>query len=828
MAPQTSLSLSKAPPSKLDQKSSTYSQTPKLNENFTADPRPLVPAYKHAPHVLVIGAGVAGCTTAWLLLDKGYRVTILASALPSFEPPEHPSKLSKDTKYSFKGDERHQQQRLTSQIGGALWEFPSPPCGPQMQPENLERARRWALESYQIYMELAARDENLIGETAKWESRKDGVKGLKGDDEKVMKKGIDEGDAKEMKTKDDVKDVKKGDYKYELKETKDFRDAKSLKDLKDVGDVKDLKDVKDVKDIKDAKDANDAKYLKGIEDVKDIKDIEATKDIKDAKDLKDLKDIKKFKDISDVYDSKDDMDIKDVEDIKGIVKEMEIKGGDGKKTKKVEADDAGVPTFGVKIRRSIALYPFQAENYAPERERLRAMEAKAAKSGISAKKGAEEGILQGFRRDYKGDLVREFTYPFATDSTPTKNKMNESKAKASKKDTKPGERIVDATEHLAPVIDTDRAMAFLLSLLVSKGANFVNETIHGDLRDQEAELLRRSGADVVVNASGLGARTLASDENVIAAQGGLIRVRNDGTRFPKMESAVVVNSIWQGDHDIVFLVPRNEDVLVIGTFFLEDQNERDDREAQAKQKKLDWKDDNGKKSKPYFKTKKDDDGGKVKLDLKIRKDDDEGMKMELDLQIQTDEEEDWKKKLELKTKESEDLKWKDLGKKSKKDYEDEWEKKLDLKNKEEKKKGEWEEKLDSKTKKDDPREWKKKSSSDYEKQNTDEGGLLDFSSPHVQAMIARAERAWPPLRNAQLDEAYPLAQAWRPFRKGDVRVEREQGLGKKKSRIVHAYGHGVYGWTVAFGSAAEVVRLVGTVVEEMKGEVKDVEVKAKL
>jgi hypothetical protein len=50
-----------------------------------------------APHVLIVGAGVIGLTTAWTLLDHGYKVTVLAENF-----------ATRDGK------------RLTSQIAGAL------------------------------------------------------------------------------------------------------------------------------------------------------------------------------------------------------------------------------------------------------------------------------------------------------------------------------------------------------------------------------------------------------------------------------------------------------------------------------------------------------------------------------------------------------------------------------------------------------------------------------------------------------------------------------------------------------------------------------------
>ena len=99
-------------------------------------------------HILVIGAGVTACVSSWILLDKGYKVTMLARELPTFT----------------------KAQRLTSQIGAALWEFPYAPCGPQIKPENLNRTRRWAMDSYEIYSALAAEPE--VGSKFAWpESR---------------------------------------------------------------------------------------------------------------------------------------------------------------------------------------------------------------------------------------------------------------------------------------------------------------------------------------------------------------------------------------------------------------------------------------------------------------------------------------------------------------------------------------------------------------------------------------------------------------------------------------------------------------------------------
>lgn len=92
----------------------------RIGKDFSASPISLKSPQPSSPHILVIGAGVAACVSSWMLLDKGYNVTIVANEFATFT----------------------EAQRLTSQIGAALWEFPSAPCGPQVSPPNLDKVRR--------------------------------------------------------------------------------------------------------------------------------------------------------------------------------------------------------------------------------------------------------------------------------------------------------------------------------------------------------------------------------------------------------------------------------------------------------------------------------------------------------------------------------------------------------------------------------------------------------------------------------------------------------------------------------------------------------------
>lgn len=80
--------------------------------------------------------------SAWMLLDKGYRVTILAKDWAWLK--------------DFHGS------RITSQIAGALWEMPPGGCGlteiadPAPGYANLANYQQWALQSYEFYCKYAA------------------------------------------------------------------------------------------------------------------------------------------------------------------------------------------------------------------------------------------------------------------------------------------------------------------------------------------------------------------------------------------------------------------------------------------------------------------------------------------------------------------------------------------------------------------------------------------------------------------------------------------------------------------------------------------------
>lgn len=140
----------------------------------------------------------------------------------------------------------------------------------------------------------------------------------------------------------------------------------------------------------------------------------------------------------------------------------------------------------------------------------------------------------------------------------------------------PSYGAVDAYELLAPIIDTDQAMMWLMTLVLSKGASTVTEAISGDLLDQEETLRARFGADAIVNATGLSGTELAGDLSCYPIRGALIRVINDGKDFPKVESALTITADAVHDsNEIVFLVPRNDNILLIGGIAQPNEHELD-------------------------------------------------------------------------------------------------------------------------------------------------------------------------------------------------------------------------------------------------------------
>ncbi|PLB52650.1 FAD dependent oxidoreductase family protein [Aspergillus steynii IBT 23096] len=299
-----------------------------INAHLSASPRPLIPPTPSSPRVLIIGAGVTGLTTAWTLLDRGYHVTIISREWANCN------------------------QRLTSQVAGALWEMPPAGCGPQMYGAKIPMAQRWALESLRVYRTLAERKELARA-------------------------------------------------------------------------------------------------------------------------------------------------------------------------------------FGVQMRMFTAFHLNRVDEDTVKSAKVRYI---------------QEAELEGFSRGTQ--LFEKYGVNVSSHGG-----------------------LQDAYEHVAPVIDTDMAMSFLMRLVRRKGGRMETDTVYGDILDQEEHLRKIYGADVIVNATGVWAGEAASDETVYPLRGGLLRVLNDGRDFPKVENSMVVSSPTREDgsfRDMAFLVPRNDRTLLLGSILHQD------------------------------------------------------------------------------------------------------------------------------------------------------------------------------------------------------------------------------------------------------------------
>lgn len=105
-----------------------------LWRDLSPHPLPLVELDFNSHHILVVGGGVIGLVTAWTLLDHGYRVTILAKEWPTWSD----------------------KQRLTSQIAGALWEYPPAVCGQHTNNISLLNSKRWCMVTYHVWNAIAS------------------------------------------------------------------------------------------------------------------------------------------------------------------------------------------------------------------------------------------------------------------------------------------------------------------------------------------------------------------------------------------------------------------------------------------------------------------------------------------------------------------------------------------------------------------------------------------------------------------------------------------------------------------------------------------------
>ncbi|MGD1912613.1 MAG: FAD-dependent oxidoreductase [Rivularia sp. (in: cyanobacteria)] len=154
-----------------------------------------------------------------------------------------------------------------------------------------------------------------------------------------------------------------------------------------------------------------------------------------------------------------------------------------------------------------------------------------------------ESRLKGFRYDYK--LIEE-------------NSVS----------TKIG--LKDAYEHLAPVVDTDIYMGWLLEQINQLGGKVLKRKVSGRLVDIEEKLKTEFDSAAIVNCAGLGSVELA-DDDMYPLRGALIRVHNDDLNFPKINKALSITLEERGNsQNMIYLVPRGN-ILLLGGLVEKDE-----------------------------------------------------------------------------------------------------------------------------------------------------------------------------------------------------------------------------------------------------------------
>lgn len=124
--------------------------------------------------------------------------------------------------------------------------------------------------------------------------------------------------------------------------------------------------------------------------------------------------------------------------------------------------------------------------------------------------------------------------------------------------------LKDAYRYVAPMVDMDVYLTWLLSEVRSAGSAVVLRRVEGALRSEARGLKREFHADTVINCAGLGAQELA-DDPMYPVRGAMVRLVNDGARIPRITQAHCLSPDGvTKDDEIAIVLPRGEDRIVLG------------------------------------------------------------------------------------------------------------------------------------------------------------------------------------------------------------------------------------------------------------------------
>ncbi|KAB8319426.1 FAD-binding oxidoreductase [Tolypothrix campylonemoides VB511288] len=123
--------------------------------------------------------------------------------------------------------------------------------------------------------------------------------------------------------------------------------------------------------------------------------------------------------------------------------------------------------------------------------------------------------------------------------------------------------LLDAYSHLAPMIDMDVYMGWLLKEVQQADGQVLTRKISGNLKDEEEKLKKDFGVDVIVNCAALGAIEL-TNEDMYPLRGAWIRVYNDGKTIPRITNAHWLSHDESSDEDMIYIVPKGDNILLLG------------------------------------------------------------------------------------------------------------------------------------------------------------------------------------------------------------------------------------------------------------------------
>ncbi|MPY24549.1 FAD-dependent oxidoreductase [Shewanella sp. YLB-07] len=135
--------------------------------------------------------------------------------------------------------------------------------------------------------------------------------------------------------------------------------------------------------------------------------------------------------------------------------------------------------------------------------------------------------------------------------------------------------LVDCYRHLAPMVDTDVYMSWLMKQITTRKIPVIKRKVAGPLVAREFKLKKEFSADVIVNCTGLGATNLANDP-MYSLRGAVINLVDNSKKIPKlMQAHCVSHDDITSENEIVFIIPRGTEKIVLGAIAEKDSIDTD-------------------------------------------------------------------------------------------------------------------------------------------------------------------------------------------------------------------------------------------------------------